>query len=143
MDDPYKVSEAVISAGYEESKKHSVALALYAVPLLGGLIEGIFFSRFLRGPNGELEMHSSAYYERITIVGYAFAILGILGLLGYVKLCYVFFRDGERRKGVFWGAMIISALDGFWALPLGLFFGGGMIVDLLQKWKEFFPTLGK
>ena len=39
--------------------------------------------------------------------------------------------------------MIISALDGFWARPLGLFFGGGMIVGLLQKWKEFFPTLGK
>jgi len=57
--------------------------------------------------NGELEMHSSAYYERITIVGYAFAILGILGLFGYVKLCYVFFREGERRKAVFWGAMII------------------------------------
>ena len=109
VDDPYKVSEAIISAGYEESKKHSVvlALALYAVPLRGVLTEGIFFSRFLRGPNGELEMHSSAYYERITIVGYAFAILGILGLFGYVKLCYVFFREGERRKAVFWGAMII------------------------------------
>jgi hypothetical protein len=107
VDDPYKVSEAVISAGYEESKKHSVALALalYAVPVL--LTEVIFFSRFLRAPNGELEMHSSAYYERITIVGYAFAILGILGLFGYVKLCYVFFREGERRKAVFWGAMII------------------------------------
>jgi hypothetical protein len=99
VDDPYKVSEAVISAGYEESKKHSVALALYAVPLLGGLIEGIFFSRFLRGPNGELEMHSSAYYERITIVGYAFAILG---LLGYVKLCYVFFGTGSAGR-VFFG----------------------------------------
>jgi ABC-type sugar transport system permease subunit len=59
-----------------------------------------------------------------------------MALLG--EWCYVILRDGERRKGFFWCVLVVSALYGFFAFPLGLLLGGALIAILLKKRKEFF-----
>ncbi|MDA7876601.1 hypothetical protein N9A89_00875 [Akkermansiaceae bacterium] len=145
MENPYQAPKTVVTDDQSVSEKHSVtiALLLYAVPLLGFAIGAVFLTRAFGVFSEDSSADASLLSEKISRAMFAMALSLIPGLFGYAKIFYVILRDGYRGKRFFWTTITLSAFYCFLIFPIGLVTGGILLAVLLAKRAEFFSNREK
>lgn len=116
-----------------------LGLILFAGPFLGALATAFFMNEAF----DELGARGAAdpYTLDGTLTGaiWAAVISLLVGLIGFAMILIALLKLNNRDNWFFYNSIIMA---GFWCLltaPLGVFFGGVILVVFIKRKPEFFP----
>lgn len=145
MPSPYKPPEPPISTVDGAITKRRggrktaiLGLILFAGPFLGVLLTAFFMVETFNQLSAE-GSEPAGLAENISGATRAAIISLFVGIAGFVVILFALLKFKNRETWFFYNSVIMASLWCLLMIPLGLFFGGAIIIMFIKRKPEFFP----